>query len=499
MCGTVGLWCKERQAAPDIFVALTSMQHRGKESGGIATYVEETVCGRRIGRIDKHIAMGEMAQVFTNRKASTLKGRAGVGHVRYSNTGSSAPHNAQPIIGDFDGEEFALGHNGQIINMRELIKELSCFSDYEQEMKEMYGDCSDTRVVADLLATSCAGSFRECLEETLLMLKGAFCFVILYNGEIYAARDPHGVHPLQIAKRGDDYIIASESCAFDHLEVEDSCGVQTAKFIRDIYPGELVVIEESGRVSSVDRPYLWTNSKEFKFDIFEIIYFLRPDSKVHGVKGGIARRRMGHYLAEEHPCEGVVVPVKSSGEHHAWGYFLRAKELGYDVTWEPDALLRPNTVSRVWTMPYEEEREEYLRIKFNAVEEYIKGQDIILVDDSIVRGTTISRVVALCRRAGARSVHVRSGSPQYLWPDIYGNDTYKDYLKGTLIARRCDGDVKRIAEAIRADSVEYLSLDKTKRAILDVAEPGSPFTMDSFHDAVFTGKYALGTGDYEIK
>lgn len=478
MCGVVGVWNENRPAGPDIFVGCTATQHRGKESGGIVTYDETT------DSLNAHVAMGEMAQVFMNRKANSLNGKAGVGHVRYSNTGTSSLVNAQPILGDFNGDEFALGHNGQIINVSELTDKLT----------DNYDDCSDTRVIADLISNSSAQTLREALMEVLLMLKGAFCLLILYKGEIYAVRDQYGVHPLQIGKRGNDYIIASESCAFDHLEVEDPRGIQTVNLVRDVRPGEMVIIDKSGL-----RSYMWCRPKEFKFDIFELIYFLRPDSKVHGVRAGLARRRMGYYLAEEHPTEGLIVPIKSSGEQHAWGYYCHLKDMGCGVEWEPDALLRPNTSGRVWVMPYEETRQEYLRIKFNTIKELICGKDTTLVDDSIVRGETIKRIVALCHRAGARSVHVRSASPQYSWPDIYGNDTYKDYLRNKLIARKMQGDVGRIAEEIGADSLGYLSLEKTKQAILDVAEPGSPFTMDSFHDAVFTGEYALGTGDYEIK
>jgi len=487
MCGIFGIRNECRPAGPDIFVGCKALQHRGKESGGIATY------GKITGVMDRHVGMGEMPLVFANRKAETLRGRVGVGHVRYSNTGSSSIHNAQPIFGYYDHEEFALCFNGQIINMNELLDEFG--EDYRDGLNAKDEDCSDTQLVVDLIAVSAAASFQDALVDVFRKLKGAFCFVILYKGEIYAARDSHGVHPLQVARRGNDYIVASESCAFDHLEVaDDEAGIQTPRFIGDVRPGGLVVIGESGL-----RSHMWTAPCEFKFDIFEIIYFLRPDSKIHGVRVAIARRKMGYYLAEEHPTEGLIVPVKSSGEHHAWGYFLRLKEMGCDVEWEPDALLRPNTSGRIWVEPYEEVRQKYLREKFNAIGELISGRDVTLVDDSIVRGTTISRIIALCRRAGARSVHVRSGSDMYSNPDIYGNDTFKDYVKGTLIARRFNGDVARIAEAIGADSMGYLSLGKIKQAILDVAERGSVFTMDSFHDAVFTGNYALGTGDFDIK
>ncbi|MBI1888725.1 MAG: amidophosphoribosyltransferase [Candidatus Spechtbacteria bacterium] len=485
MCGVFGILNERRPAGPDIFVGCKQLQHRGKESGGIATYdAANNVIDRRIG-------MGEMPLVFASRKADTLRGRVGVGQVRYSNTGSSSIHNAQPMFGRYDCEEFALCFNGQIVNMKEL---LDGFGEDYRDGVNLQGDYCDTRLVVDLISTSQAPSFIDALVDVLRKLKGAFCFVILYKGEIYAARDPYGVHPLQIAKRGNDYMVASESCAFDHLKIKSGGRIQKPQFMKDIDPGEMVVIGESG-----PRSQMWTIPREFKFDIFEIKYFLRPDSKVHGVKVARARRRNGYYLAEEHPTSGLIVPVKSSGEHDAWGYYLHLREMGYDVEWEPDALLRPNTSGRIWVEPYEEVREEYLREKFNAIEEFIRGQDITLVDDSIVRGTTITHIIALCREAGARSVHVRSGSDLYLWPDIYGNDTYKDYVKGTLIARRFGGDVARIAKEIGADSLGYLSLEKMKQAILDVAEPGSPFTMDSFHDAVFTGTYALGKGDFDIK
>lgn len=486
MCGVFGIVNERRPAGPDIFVGCKALQHRGKESGGIATHDATSDV------IDRHIGMGEMSLVFASRKADTLRGRVGVGGVRYSNTGSSSIHNAQPMFGRYTCEEFALCFNGQIINTKELLDGFG--EDYKDGVNSQGGDCSDTRLVVDLIATSQAPSFKDALVDVFGKLKGAFCFVILYRGEIYAARDPYGVHPLQIAKRGNDYMVASESCAFDHLKIKSEGITQKAQFIRDIRPGEMVVIGEYG-----PRFYMWTAPREFKFDIFEIIYFSRPDSKIHGVKVALARRRGGYYLAEEHPTEGLVVPVKSSGEHHAWGYYLHLKEMGYDVEWEPDALLRPNTSGRVWVEPYEEIRQEYLREKFNTIEELINGKDITLVDDSIVRGTTIEHIIALCREAGARSVHVRSASDLYLNPDIYGNDTYKDYLKDTLIARRMNGDVERIAREIGADSLGYLSLGKIKQAILDVAEPGCPFATDSFHDAVFTGNYALGKGDFDIK
>jgi amidophosphoribosyltransferase len=488
MCGIVGIFNESRPAGSDIFVASMAQQHRGRESVGIATYDETSKT------TDYHVGMGDVLQVFADEKGRNLRGMIGIGHVRYSNTGSSSLQNSQPVCGDFHGvgDEFMLGHNGQIVNLNEIrgiLKRNNCAPpDYD-----VWEDCSDTRLVADLISCSGQVRFEDALVETFKILQGAFCFVVLYHDKIYAARDRHGVHPLQIGRRDNDYFVSSESCAFSHLEVEDDERVRTARFVRDIKPGEMIVIDKQGVHS-----YMWAQSGELKFDIFELIYFLRPDSNVHGVDVFQARRRMGEYLAMEHPTQGLIIPIERSGKHHGRGYYLKLKELGLDVEYDSDAIVRSD-VGRVWMLPNEDERLKYLRTKFNVIEKLVANKELTLVDDSIVRGLTIKHIVSLCRRAGARKVHVRSGSDQYLWPDIYGNDTYKDYLDNRLIARRLNGDVRKIAEEIGADSVGYLSLENTKRAILDVAEPGSPFTMDSFHDAVFSGEYALGTGDYVIK
>jgi amidophosphoribosyltransferase len=349
-----------------------------------------------------------------------------------------------------------------------------------------------------MLERSRAEIFKDALLEILPKLQGAFCFVFLYDKKIYAARDPHGFHPLQLGRRGNDHIVVSESCAIDHLSIEVKNEQKTASFVRDINPGELVVIGENG-LESIE----WAKARQLSIDIFEFIYFLRPDSKVYGVVIELARRKMGCYLAEDHPPPSkeqkfLVVPVNRSGSAAAWGYFLRAKELGFDVEYEPEGLFRPNDSGRVWVMPYEEIRLEYLGIKFNIIEELVSGRNLIAVDDSIVRGPTAKRVISLLRRAKPQSVHFRVTAPQYYWPDIYGNDTYKDYLRNNLIARRLNGDVSKIAEEIGADSLGYLSLKKTKQAILDVKDDTSPLNLHSFHDAVFTGFYRAGKGDFII-
>ena len=484
MCGIVGVVNESREAGPDIFFACTEMQHRGKESGGIAVFDEEA------GYMDKHIGMGDMAQVFMGKSAASLRGKIGIGHVRYSNTGSSSLKNAQPVIGFFRGKEFACGHNGNLVNTKALMNECSMVNRFFDS------DCSDTRVVAGMISQSRAASFKEALLEVLPKLEGAFCFLFLCDGNLYAARDPYGFHPFQLGRRGRDCILASESMVFDHLSIESPSRVErSAEFERDISPGELFIAGRSGEYSM-----MWSEPKNLKFDIFEYIYFLRPDSKVYGVRVELARRMMGRYLAEEQPAEAdIIVPVRSSGSAASRGYAERMREMGYLCKEEPEGLFRPNVVGRVWVEPFQEIREEYLRLKFNIIPELIDGRDVIVVDDSIVRGNTIKRIVKLMRQGGARKVHVRISCPPYMWPDIYGNDTYKDYQNDRLVALTLMGDAAAIAKSIGVDSLGYLSLEKTKRAILAVKEPGSILDMDSFYDGVFTKKYPAGTGDYIIR
>jgi amidophosphoribosyltransferase len=484
MCGVIGVWNEHRPAGSDAFWGCRALQHRGRGSGGVAVYDEES------GYIHRQVGMGEIPQVFMGRSASSLRGRVAIGHVRYPNTGPNNLENAQPAFGYFRGREFAIGHNGNLVNTQGLKR--SC----ELSGISLNQECSDTKVIAAMISRSRAATFKDALLEVLPKLEGAFCLVALHEGKIYAARDPYGFHPLQLGIRGNDHLVASESCAIDHLSVETDEEQKIARFVREIEPGEMLVIGDCGV-----EPMSWSPAKQLSFDIFELIYFLRPDSTVYDIVVAIARRKMGYYLAEEHGINGLVVPVNSSGSAAAWGYHKHALELGYDVEYEPDGLFRPNDSGRVWTEAVLDVRLEYLGSKFNVIEELVRGRELIVVDDSIVRGETMPRIVKLLRRAGARKVHVRVSSDQYRFPDIYGNATYADYLKNNLIARRFNGNVTEIAQAIGADSLGYLSLDSVKQAILDVIPRGSscPLTKDSFHDAVFTGEYRAGTGDFDIK
>jgi len=483
MCGVVGIWNEYRPAGSDAFWGCRAQQHRGRGSGGIAVYDEES------GHIDRQVGMGEMPQVFMDKSASSLKGRVAIGHVRYPNTGPNNLENAQPASGYFKGR-FEVGHNGNLTNPLSLKR--SC----ELSGISLDRECSDTKVIAAMISLSRASTFKEALLEVLPKLKGAFCLVILHEGKIYAIRDPYGFHPLQLGRRGDDYLVVSESCAIDHLSIETAGEQKIANFVREIEPGEMLIIGDDGEESVA-----WSAARQFSLDIFELIYFLRPDSTIYDVVVEIARRKMGYYLAEEHGTNGLVVPVNRSGSAAAWGYFNHAQKLGYDVEYEPEGLFRPNDSGRVWTEAVVDVRMEYLGAKFNVIEELVRDRELVVVDDSMVRGETMGRIIKLLRQAGARKVHVRLSADQYRLPDIYGNATYADYLNNNLIARRLGGNVAAIASEIGAASLGYLSLDSVKQAILDVIPEGSncPFTKDSFHDAVFTGEYRAGTGDFNIK
>lgn len=485
MCGVVGIWNESRQAGSDAFWGCRAQNHRGRGSSGVAVYDEDT------GFIHRKVGMGEIPQVFMGTSASSLRGRVAIGHVRYPNTGLNNLQNAQPEFGRFGKGEFGLGHNGNLVNTKSLKR--SC----ELSGISLDRECSDTKVIAAMIARSRVPTFKEALLEVLPKLEGAFCLVALHEGKIYAARDPYGFHPLQLGARGNDRLIVSESCAIDHLSLETDSEQKIANFVREVEPGEILVVGDDGEESIKN----WSVPKPLSFDIFEFIYFLRPDSTVYDVVVELARRKMGYYLAEEHGMDGLVVPVNRSGSAAAWGYYNHALELGYDVEYEPEGLFRPNDEGRVWTEAVLDVRKEYLGAKFNVIEELVRGKVLIVVDDSMVRGETGARYINLCRRAGAREIHVRLSSDQYTWPDIYGNATYADYRDNNLIARRMGGDVKAIARKIGADSVEYLSLGSVKQAIMDVIPEGSscPLTKDSFHDAVFTGNYRAGTGDFDIK
>lgn len=474
MCGIFGIVQRDGFAVESCIVALNALQHRGRETAGVATQLgKDTFC---------HIGLGKVEQVFLPhyKWAEYLPGCVGVGHVRYSTSSQSNLDNAQPIRGVFRGRPFYLVHNGNIVNLREL-KLLA------KEKED--SDISDTKLVAKIISQSDALTFEAALLEVLPLLRGAFCFIALYENRIYAARDSFGFHPLQLGVRNNkDWLVASESCAFWHLGGE---------LLKDINPGELVIIDRDG--FEIKR---WTESFRLKFDIFEFIYFLRPDSVVYNTRVELVRRRMGWYLAKEHPLDvDLVISIPASGDSAAFGYWLGLQDLGIKARYDPTVLFRPHA-KRTFIGPDEKERWNSIRLKFTTIPENLRQvKNLAVVDDSLVRGKTRKYVSKLLRQGanmvGNSQLNIfgLNSSPPYLYPDFYGIDTYRK--KWELIAARLAGDLDAVRKEVDLDYLGYLCLDNTIQAILDIAPPGT-FSKDSFYTGPFTGEYPDGTVDLEM-
>ena len=492
MCGIVGFISTEKQASIYTYVGLLQLQHRGKEGAMIATMVSDQTSREEGGRGELDMAFiiphsqDLKAKLISDLQAEpagegfhgefpppsvqSMAGPIALGHTRYGTAGVIGENNLQPIKGQFHNRIFFLAHNGNLVNSGELGASI-----------KMAQDCSDSRIIAAMIAGSPAPSFEKAVLEILPKLKGAFSLVLMHDNQLYAIRDRFGYHPLQIGRCGNDWVVASESCVFTALN---------AKLWRDVKPGEMVIITKDG---PADPPIQWAEGN-LKIDIFEYIYFLRPDSVVHGVEAGAARRLMGKYLAQEHPLGvDLIVPVPDSGNEGAWGYWM---ELENKLPFDPWALFRPHTVSRTFIEPIAEERSRFIRLKFNP-RQHIRGKHVLLVDDSIVRGSTSVTLVDLLKQAGAAEISMVVTSPPYRHPDFYGIDTYR--VKDEIIARQIDGDDKvvaqKIANQLGLKYLGYLSLEKTIQAILEV-NPNSGLTRNNFYTGVFTGEYPSGAGDF---
>ncbi len=495
MCGIVGCITQEAQASYLLYPELMALQHRGKEGAGLATLISpKTYCYER-GRGEMPLAFlipsdkdlrakligdlqkddkernGSFAGEFPPRTIGAMSGHLGIGHTRYGTTGAITNINLQPIKGHFGEYIFFLAHNGNLVNTLSLRQQCNCPA-----------DCSDTNVIALLLANAKQKNFTSALRETVEQLDGAFSLVLIFDNQLYAIRDRFGFHPLQLGQRDGNWFVASESCAFDAVG---------AKLVRDINPGEIVVINENGPRDSA----IWSEAK-LKIDIFEYIYFLRPDSVVHGVEAGTTRRHMGYHLAYEHPLDvDVILPIPDSGNEAAWGYWQGLAEQGQKVIFDPWALFRPHTVSRTFIEPIAEWRERMINMKLNPRHQHLKGKRVVIVDDSIVRAKTLSVVTNILRQAGVKEINMVVSSPPYRYPDFYGIDTYR--LKGELIASKYSGSDKEVAAQI-ADKYNikylgYLSLDKTIQAVVD---SGEQLKSDNFYLGPFTGEYPAGKGDF---
>ncbi|MCA9782682.1 MAG: amidophosphoribosyltransferase [Candidatus Cloacimonetes bacterium] len=426
-CGIFAIWNVDHASSLAV-LGLNAQQHRGQESAGIVSLHER--------RLNRRIGMGLVGDVFPNRHSlRDLEGRAAIGHVRYSTHGASDYHNVQPIQVVTKDGELAMAHNGNISNARQLRSEL-------ERAGVIFQTTTDSEIILHRMARSQAPLFEERLREGLQGLQGAYSLVFLSAEGLAAARDPFGYRPLAMGELEGRTVFASESCAFDIIG---------ARYLRDVEPGELVVLDEKGlsshRFAPVGRP---------AHCIFELVYFSRPDSKIFGENVDKTRRKLGKALAFEHPVPGadITVPVPDSSNTSALGYSRRS-----DVRFEL-GLIRNHYVGRTFIAPEQEGRTEKVRLKFNTVEGVLRDRSVVLVDDSIVRGTTMRKLVGMIRAAGAREVHVRITSPPVRHPCYFGMD-FPD-PEELLATRHTTED--ELCRTLGADSLKYLSLEGMLRA-----------------------------------
>jgi amidophosphoribosyltransferase len=444
-CAVIGV-INNSEAAKYCYLGLYSMQHRGQEGAGIVSTDGNGMIAYR--------DMGLVADVFSNDVLEKLEGRAAVGHNRYATYGGKDWQNLQPFVANFSDDSLALAHNGNLINAWELRREL-------EKSGAIFASTSDSEVILHLTARSQEASIVDRLAAALRRVKGAYSLVVMTNQRLLAVRDPAGVRPLSLGKIGDGYIVASETCAFDLIG---------AKFIRDIEPGEILEITVGGELNS--NRSLQTN--ESAFCVFEYIYFARPDSNVCGKNVYLSRKKLGEQLAKEQPVEAdLVIPVPDSGVPAALGY---AQQSGLPMEF---GLIRNHYVGRTFIEPSQSIRDFGVRVKLNPNDKLIRGKRLVVVDDSIVRGTTCRKLVKMLRDAGATEVHFRISSPPTTGSCYYGIDTPSPE---ELVAS--SHSIEEIRQYIGADSLGYLSIDGMYTAI------ESP--RSGYCDACFSGNYRLG-------
>ncbi|WP_394829950.1 amidophosphoribosyltransferase [Pendulispora albinea] len=466
-CGVFGIY-GHPEAANLAYLGLHALQHRGQESAGIVTSDGE--------QLFVHRAMGLVQDAFDQSQLEKLPGRFAIGHVRYSTAGGSALKNAQPFAVDFALGSLAICHNGNLTNADELRAELEASG-------SIFQSTSDSEVLIHLVARSRQNSLEDRISDALGRVKGAYSLLFMTEDMLMAVRDPHGVRPLclgilpgsQHQGRNDAYIVASEPTAFDLIGAE---------FVRDLEPGEMLIIDGNGmrslRLGERAAPHMC---------IFEYVYFARPDSYIQGRSVYEVRKALGERLAREHPVEAdVVIPVPDSGVPSAIGY-ASALKIPFEM-----GLIRSHYVGRTFIEPQQSIRHFGVRLKLNPVSTILRGKRVIVLDDSIVRGTTSRKIVKMIRDAGAREVHMRISSPPTQWPCYYGIDTP---TRRELIAS--SHTVDEIARYITADSLAYLSLDgmikavRGAQALPSSAPPSSSrdVTTQGYCHACFSGEYPI--------
>ena len=454
-CGVFGIW-GHPQAAQVTYFGLHSLQHRGQEGAGILT--------NDAGKLIRHRDTGLISEVFKNpANLEKLTGQAAIGHVRYATAGEASIDNIQPFHFKFYDMEFGLAHNGNLTNTKTLKKEL-------EHNGAIFSSSSDTEILAHLIRCSHNPSFMGKVKEALNTVKGGFAYLLMMEDKLIAALDPNGFRPLSIGKMANGAIVvSSETCAFE---------VVGAEWIRDVKPGEVVIIDNSGIQYDT-----YTIDTQLAICSMEYIYFARPDSNIHGVNVHTARKRMGAQLAREFKHEAdIVVGVPNSSLSAAMGF---AEESGLP---NEMGLIKNQYTQRTFIQPTQELREQGVRMKLSAVSGVVKGKRVVMIDDSIVRGTTSRRIVQLLKEAGATEVHVAIASPPLKYPCFYGIDIQ---TRRELIA--ANHSVEETRQIIGADSLTYLSIDGLIDSIgLETNAPNGGLCV-----AYFDGKYPTPIYDYE--
>jgi amidophosphoribosyltransferase len=445
-CGIFGI-CDHPEAAPITYFGLYALQHRGQESAGIATIRGDTII--------EHKGMGLVSDVFDMSHLNVLEGRSAVGHVRYSTTGSSVLTNAQPFLVRHRKKSYAVAHNGNIVNAHTLKDEL-------EESGSIFQTTMDSEIFLHLFVKNLEYGFERALVISVSRLQGAFSFVMLTSlGEIIGIKDPYGFRPLCLGKLNGSYVLASETCAFDLVEAE---------FVRELDPGEIVIIGPDGIKSIKTSP-----ATRRAFCIFEFIYFARPDSTFYGQNVYLTRKAHGRRLAQEAPIEAdFVMPFPDSGTYAALGY-SEASGIPFEM-----GMIRNHYVGRTFIQPTQSMRDFGVRIKLNPVKKLLKGKDIIIIEDSIIRGTTVRTRVKALRELGVRKVHMRVSGPPHRFPCHYGIDFS---TRGELIA--ATKTVEELRDYLGLDSLYYLSID----GLLQATEFKSP--ENNFCKACFDGCYPV--------
>lgn len=445
-CGVFGIFSDGTiNPAYACYNGLLALQHRGQESCGIAVSDD--------GVIDYHKNMGLVTEVFNNGILDSLNGQMGISHVRYSTAGGSVLENAQPLVMRYVKGTLSVAHNGNLTNAVEIRRQL-------EQRGAIFQTTIDSEVICYLIARERlkCHSVEEAVARTMQVIEGAYSLLVMSPRKLIAARDPHGFRPLCMGKYNDSIVFASESAALD------ACG---AEYIREVEPGEIIVVNNEG-VHSIKPDF---GEKKNSLCIFEYIYFARSDSFIDGVSVYEARKQAGRILARTYPVEAdMVIGVPESGIDAAIGY---SEESG--IPYEK-AIVKNSYIGRTFIKPSQKERMKSVRIKLNPIANMVKGKRVVMIDDSIVRGTTVDRIVTMLREAGAKEVHMRISSPPFLWPCYYGTDIPS---RSELIA--CNNTIEEITKLSGADSLGYLPVDSLHEMI--------NYAPIGFCDGCFTGKY----------